>query len=564
MISRYLLALCSVGASWAAPKSPRSAQSFDYVIVGGGNAGLTVANRLSEDPSVSVAVIEAGTHIENVVGNLSAVPGYVSTLQGVVAASSEAGWGFQTEPQTLGGSTSINNMAYARSAKGAYQVWADTVSDQSYTWEQVLPYYLKSMDFTPPDDETRRANATPSYDDAMTNEGGPLDATYPAYAESWSTWVAEGLEDIGVNRTDALIDGSVMGGTWQLLTVDHATGHRASSDTNFLRPVLGRSNLKVFTETMAERIIFDDSKTATGVEVTRNNKTSVIRAKKEVIVSAGVFQSPQLLMVSGVGPRAVLEQYGIDVVADRPGVGQGMKDHIFLVITFEIALPSFVNTATGPLTNPGGDYVGLEKLPASLRSNWSSETKSVLNALPSDWPEIQYLMLPAALTGGTTAGASYGTIFTALQAPQSTGNVTISSALMSDKPLINPNYMSAQADVDVMVAAFRRVREMVTSTSLADIIISEFLPGPSVQTDDEIFAYMELALSPMSHAHATNAMGKYSDPNAVVGTTGKVYGVNGLRVIDASAFPFLLPGPAPQTHVYMLAEKLSDAIKKGE
>ncbi|RYP44791.1 hypothetical protein DL768_008782 [Monosporascus sp. mg162] len=582
-----LLALCASSPVWAAPSTRRS---FDYVIVGGGTAGLTVANRLTEDPAVTVAVIEAGTFIENIVGNISQVPAYVNTLQRAAATNRALGWGFKTTPQpglggvvvdyvrakTLGGCSSINNMAYSLSSKGAFKLWADTVGDQSYRWDQIVPYYRKSMDFTPPDATTRWANATPSYNAASTAKGGPLGITYPAYAQSWSTWVAKGLAAVGIAPTTALLDGTLSGSTWKLFTVDHTTGHRASSDTAFLRPVLGRSNLVVFTDTLAERILFGANKVATGVEVTMANTMFTLTAKREVILAAGVFQSPQLLMVSGVGPKAVLQQYQIPVVADRPGVGQGLRDHILIPLTYRVNLASvdltaaavvaeFNNQARGPLTSPGNDFVGLEKIPSALRANWSSQTKTILDALPADWPDVEYLVLPVPVSDGAIPGAAYGTLFAALQAPQSLGNVTIVSAKMADAPVINPNWLTAQADLDVLVAAFKRMRQIVASSAMAGVILGEeFLPGPTFQTDEQILAYTRLAGTSISHAHSTNAMGKVADPKAVVGSTGKVYGVKNLRVVDASIFPFLLPGPSPQSHVYMLAEKLADAIKAGK
>lgn len=446
-------------------------------------------------------------------------------------------------------------MAYSRSTKGAFQLWADTVGDQSYTWDNVLPYYRRSMNFTPPNAMTRFANATPSYDAAATAQGGPLDITYSAYAESWSTWVARGLAAIGMPGTGALLDGALNGSTWQLYTVDPSTGHRASSATNFLRPALSRPNLFVFTETMAERILFNSNATATGVTVTSGNSTFGITATKEVILSAGVFQSPQLLMVSGVGPRAVLEQHDIPVIADRPGVGQGMLDHMLIPLTYRVNLASIDTTSaefvrefdtlgTGPVTNAGNDFIGLEKIPASFRANWSSETCNILDALPADWPEVEYLVLPTAVTGGTLPGAAYGTIFTALQAPQSTGNVSITSASMRDAPLINPNWLTAQADLDILVAAFRRVRQMAASEAMAGIIIGdEVLPGPSFQTEDSILAYFKFAGTSISHGHATNRMGKASNARAVVCPAGKVYGVKNRRW-----HPFLVKSvpPPPQ------------------
>ena len=288
----------------------------------------------------------------------------------------------------LGGCSSINNVAYSRSSKGAFQLFADTVGDQSWTWENVLPFYKKSMDFVPPDASTRFANATPSYTASSTARGGPLDISYPAYAQAWSTWVAKGLAAIGIPQAKSFIDGSLSGSAYQMYTVYHGDGHRSSSDIAYLRPVQKRrTNLVVFTDTLAERVVFDSKKTATGVVVTSGNTTFTLTARQEVILSAGVFQSPQLLMVSGVGPKDVLQKYNIPVVADRPGVGQGMQDHILIPLTYQVNLAGtdpqspatiadFNDRARGPLTNPGGDFVGLEKIPAAFRANWSSETKS--------------------------------------------------------------------------------------------------------------------------------------------------------------------------------------------
>lgn len=276
-------------------------------------------------------------------------------------------------------------MAYSHSSRGAFQRWADTVGDQSYTYDNVIQYYQKSMDFTPPDNAARWANATPLYDPADTVVGGPLAVTYPTYANSWSTWVAKGMAACGIHETDAFINGNLNGSSWQLGTINHQNSFRASAETAFLRPYLSRPNLVLFNGTLAERIIFNNLKVATGVEVTTAQKTYTISATKEVIVSAGVFQSPQLLLVSGVGPAALLREHNITVVADQPGMGQGMNDHILVPLTYQVNLAAestvtvqdiddFNTYASGPLANPGGDYIGLEKIPQALRTNFSAET----------------------------------------------------------------------------------------------------------------------------------------------------------------------------------------------
>jgi len=276
-------------------------------------------------------------------------------------------------------------MSYSHSSKGAFQLWADTVGDQSYTYENVVSYYRKSMNFTPPDNESRFANATPLYDPADTFTGGSLAVTYPSFATSWGTWIAKGMEAVGIHKTDAFINGNLNGSSWTLDTISHHNGFRASSESAFLRPYLSRPNLALFDWSLAERIIFNDCQVAIGVEVTTAQTTYNLSATSEVIISAGAFQSPQLLMVSGVGPAALLQQHNITILADRLGVGQGMNDHILFPLTYKVNLAidptmtaqdiyDFNTYAVGPLVNPGGDYAGLEKIPPALRASFSAKT----------------------------------------------------------------------------------------------------------------------------------------------------------------------------------------------
>ncbi|KAI0139590.1 GMC oxidoreductase [Hypoxylon sp. NC0597] len=569
-------------------------QSFDYIIVGGGTAGLVLANRLTEDDGVKVAVIEAGTFPEDVVGNVTQVPAYAPEFEG---GELDLEWNFTTTPQAglggisvdyyrakaLGGCSDINFMAYGRTAKGAHQLWADTLGDQSYTYDNMVKYYERTMNFSPPNSQTRLANATPTYDPADTATGGGLDVTFPSYSQSWSTWVAKGLAAIGLSQVESFINGDLLGHSWQMTTITQSNGFRSSSQAGYLRPILGRPNLTVMNGTFAEHIIFNSKKEATGVQVTARGKTSTIAAKKEVILSAGVFQSPQLLMVSGVGPKAQLQKFNIPVVVDLPGVGQGMIDHITVPISYQVgvvttstltgsslteAIAEFNAHGTGPLSNNGGDYIGMEKAPAEFRANFSAETIKQLSALPADWPELQYNVLPATVSatsiggGEAVPGANYASMLASVIAPQSRGNVSIASARMSDPPLINPNIFTAQADVELLFTAFKRVRQALQSSAMAPVLIGEeFFPGPAVQTDGQILDYLRNTVRPFSHAFATNKMGTASDPSAVVDNHGQVFGVKKLRVVDASAFPFLPPGPAPQIQVYTLAEKLADDIK---
>lgn len=270
-------------------------------------------------------------------------------------------------------------------------MWADSVGDQSYTYGNMLQYYHKTMNFSPPEPNARFANATPQYNAADTVTIGRLDVTYAAYAQPWSTWVAKGLAAVGIPPVNAFINGNLMGQSWQMNTITRSSGFRSDSETVYLRPFLHRPNLAIFNGTFAQRIVFKGT-AATGVQVTAAGSTCTITAKKEVVLAAGVFQSPQLLQVSGVGPAALLQKYNIKVIANRPGVGQGMSDHITVPISYRVNVPTetslhdpayleqaidqFNAHAMGPLSSAGGDYLGMEKIPQALRANFSAQTNN--------------------------------------------------------------------------------------------------------------------------------------------------------------------------------------------
>lgn len=267
-------------------------------------------------------------------------------------------------------------MTYQRGSKGTYKMWADQVGDRSYEWDHFLPYFEKSLEFTPPDSSARPANATPQYDASnLGNGSGPVSITFARYAHAFSSWVQLALKQIGIHPINGLTSGYLLGSSYQLLTIDRARMDRESSETSFLRQDgLSRGNLIVYQSALAKKVLFDRNKRATGVQVDMGNQTFVLTARREVIVSAGAFQSPQLLMVSGVGPAATLQRHGISVVADRSGVGQNMWDHVLggpsyrvnLITVSSLTIPEFAaaaaqqynQSATGIFTDSGTDFLG--------------------------------------------------------------------------------------------------------------------------------------------------------------------------------------------------------------
>ncbi|KAI0165451.1 putative glucose-methanol-choline oxidoreductase [Hypoxylon sp. FL1284] len=574
---------------------PGDDAAYDYVIVGGGTAGLTVASRLIEQNAGTVAVIEAGTFYETTNGNLSEIPAMdtIFSWKGLKDWQPMIDWGYITTPQagglnqtlhyargkTLGGTSARNYMVYQRATEESYNEWADLVGDDAYAFNNFMNFLEKSTNFSGPDQTLRFANATPMFSTAHEGDHtGPLSVTFPNYAHAYATWAAESLAEIGMKPIDGFLDGKLIGSAWSMSTVDRTTMKRSSSETAFLRSTVGNPNYMVYPLTMAKKINFDGSKKATGVAVETGGFSYTLSARKEVIVSAGAFGSPQMLLVSGVGPADDLKALNIPVVADRPGVGKGMQDHVFFGVSYEVNAPTssslsitdfaeeqaelFNSSASGMLTTTGIEVLGWEKIPKELRSNWSNATLSTLDAYPEDWPEVEYLSASTLL--GTMQnsrapgdGKNYGTLAVALAAPRSRGSVTINSADTDVHPNINPNFLTDQADIDVMIAGVKRAREFWTSDAMKPFTIGdEAFPGSDVATDAEIEKAVRTNFETVWHAACTCAMGKTNDANAVVDSKARVIGVQNLRVVDASSFPILVPGH-PQSTIYGLAEKIA-------
>ncbi|KAL1962143.1 hypothetical protein VTN77DRAFT_547 [Rasamsonia byssochlamydoides] len=577
-------------------------QTYDYVVVGGGTGGSAIATRLAQ-AGHRVAIIEAGEFYELGDPVLASTPGGDFAFVGADQTDADplVDWVFMTEKQLgangrsvhyargkcLGGSSALNFMIYQRGTEGSFQQWADLVDDQSYTFDNLLPYFKKSVQFTPPNTAIRASNASAQYnEDAFSSTGGPLHVSYPNYAAPFSSWVEQGLRAIGLPEIQDFNSGKLIGSQYAALTLRPSDQTRSSSEASFIQSAMNDSslNLKIYTGTMAQRVLFDSSKTATGVEVVSNGLVYQINAAKEVIVSAGAFQSPQVLMLSGIGPASTLEQFGIPVVVDLPGVGQNMWDHVLFGPSYRVKVDTFTKVVrdvvylaeqllnyvlnrNGPLTSNSADYLGWEKVPESYLNNFTAQAQQDLAAFPDDWPNIEYISGPGyvgdfsnLLLNQPFDGYSYGTILGALVSPLSRGNVTIQSASIMDPPIINPNWLVSDTDAQVAVAAFKRAREAFASAAMSPVVIGEeYWPGPQVSTDEEILEVIRNSLQTVWHAACTCKMGRSDDPTAVVDSQARVYGVKNLRVVDASAFPILPPGH-PQSAVYMLAEKIADLI----
>ncbi|KAK5123338.1 hypothetical protein LTR85_002769 [Meristemomyces frigidus] len=507
-------------------------------------------------------------------------------------------WEFMTTPQAgvsnktkhyprgkcLGGSSARNYMTYQRPTIGTMQKWADDVGDQSWVWEKVLPYYQRSTTFTPPDMSTRLANSTALFDASAFGDG-PVQVSYARYVNPSTSWIMNAWSEIGDPvRTEGLESGELLGHQYLPSTIDPKTQERSSSQAYF-ELALGTTQLSVYTHAFVKRILFDHDKTATGVTVETSGMLYTISAKKEVVLSAGAFQSPQLLMVSGVGPAETLKEYDIPVIQDLPGVGQGMEDNPMFGITFAVdvettstylnnptrfggAIAEYNEHRTGFLTSCGADAVSFEKLVNMDHLNISDKAKQAMALVPEDWPDVQFwgfnTWLGAQFGSAPPDTKNYACFLSSLIAPLSKGYVTINSSDMADAPIINPNWMTDPTDQELAVASFQRQREFLNTTALRSISPDgEAYPGADVTSYDDLLAVIQQQTSTFAHAAVTCKMGMANDSMAVVDSKARVFGVRNLRVVDISAMPFLPPGQ-PQATAYMLGEKLADEILYGE
>lgn len=451
----------------------------------------------------------------------------------------------------------------------------------------MLPHFQSSPSFTPPDNAKRGSKVKTDYDPAaFSSTGGPLQVSYANYVPSWSTYVEKALNSLGLKSIDGFSSGSLLGYSYTTTTVRPQTATRSASD-DFVKAARSEklATLKVYTQSLAKRVLFNADKKATGVEVSSLGMDYTLTARKEVIVSGGAFQSPQILMVSGVGPKQHLEEFDIDVVADLPGVGQNLWDHILFGPSFEVqglddtlsvaindpavfkgALDAYAGQQAGPLTSNQVELLGWEKVPKQYRTKFSNETEKKLSTFPSDWPEVEFIPLNVysedwsfPILQQPADGKKYTSINGALVAPLSRGNITLQSNSTTDAPLINPNFLGDKGDQEVAIALFRRLREVAKATPLENIVLSEVYPGAQYETDEQILTVLRDTLMTVWHAACTCKMGKPDDKMAVVDSKARVYGVKGLRVVDASAFPVLIPGH-PLGTVYALAEKIAHEI----
>ncbi len=523
----------------------------DYVIVGAGSAGCALAYRLSEDGANSVIVIEYGG---SDAGPFIQMPGALSFPMNMKRYD----WGFESEPEThLGnrkmhvprgkvivGSSSINGMVFVRGHAQDFNHWRDSGA-QGWGYADVLPYFKRMENWSGGDDTTYRGHSGPLH----VSRGTRKNPLFMAFQEAG--------RQAGYPVTEDYNGGQQEGFGAMEQTV--FKGERWSAAKAYLRPALKRDNVSV-VRGFARRVIIKDGK-ANGVEIVRKRQVQAVRARKEVIIAASAINSPKLLMLSGIGPADHLKEHGIDVVADRPGVGQNLQDHLELYLQVKSKLPITLYRYWNLL---GKARVGLQWMLTRTGPGASNQFETagfIRSAAGVDYPDIQYHFLPIAVSyNGKAAAEGHGfQAHVGTNRSPSRGQVTLRSNNAMEPPRIRFNYMSEAQDWQDFRTAIRLTREVFAQPAFDKYADGEIQPGASVQSDDELDSFIREHAESAYHPCGTCRMGASDDPMAVVDPQTRVIGVKGLRVADSSIFPRITNGNLNAPSI-MVGEKAADHI----
>ena len=525
---------------------------FDYIIIGGGSAGCVLAGRLSEDPAVRVCLLEAGPADSSV---LIHCPAGLA----VMAKFELNGWGQNTTPQpglggrqgyqprgkVLGGSSSINAMVYIRGQHADYDHWA-AQGNPGWGWEDVKPYFLKA--------EHNERGA-----DAWHGQGGPFNVADLRSPHRFSHLFTEaGVQAGEVHNTD--FNGATQEGVG-LYQVTHKNGERHSTAKAYLTPHLARPNLQVITGARATRILFEGLR-AVGVEYRQGGTLQQVRATREVLLSAGALLSPQLLMLSGVGPGAALQRHGIPVLHDLPGVGAHLHDHpdVVQVLDAPNHRDLFGLSLTGMVNALRGIREWRRHRTGILTTNFA-EAGGFIKSYPAEpAPDLQLHFVVGKLVDHgrkTVFGHGYSAHVCLLQ-PKSRGSVSLASADPMALPLVDPNFFGDPDDLRRLVRGFQRTRAILSQPALARLGAKELPASAAARTEAEIEQFIRQHADTIYHPVGTCRMGQGALD--VVDAELRVHGLAGLRVVDASVMPRIVSGNTNAPTV-MIAEKAVDLLR---
>lgn len=508
---------------------------YDYIIVGAGSSGCPVARRLSDDPNLRVLLIEAGPHAERF---------WIKTPAGMAKLyfNQLLNWNFHTEPierlnnrrmywprgKVLGGSSAINGMVFIRGHRADFDSWRD-LGNSGWGYDDVLPHFRAMEHFE------RRA-------DAFRGQGGPLWVSDPVVKSASSEDFIAAAEALGHPRLEDMNGAAHDGVGFMQHTI--RAGRRHSSYAAFVAPVRDRPNLTVLTQTHVARVTFK-GRMATGVEVIEKGQRRQISARREVILSGGALNTPQVLMLSGIGPGAELQRLGIPLVLDSPGVGQNLQDHFYMHTGWRATDDSSYNANLSGLRKywEGFRYLMTRRGYLALGS---SQVAAFVKSRPEEpIADLQISFRPMTFQyfpdGTVRVEGQPGMGVSVYQLrPRTVGRVALRSPDPLDKIAALPNFLTDPADTAAMISGLRQIRQIMTTDPIRARVVAEEVPGPGVLTDDDLYRFMEATGNSAHHQAGTARMGR--DALAVVDERLKVRGIDRLRVVDASIMPHLTSG----------------------
>jgi choline dehydrogenase len=528
----------------------RDAAKFDYVIVGAGSAGCVLANRLSAGGKHTVLLLEAGPKDTNIWIHVPI--GY-----GKLFKEKSVNWMYQTEPEpglngrqvfqprgkVLGGSSSINGLLYVRGQHEDYDRWRQR-GNVGWGYDDVLPYFKKA--------ENQQRGA-----DDYHGSGGPLSVSDWRHEDPLSEAFVKAAVESGIPFNPDF-NGKTQEGAGFFQTTTRR-GRRASSAYSYLRPAKSRSNLHIETSALAQRIVFE-GKRARAVEYKQNGALRIARARKEVLVSGGAYNSPQLLQLSGIGPGDLLRTHGIDVVLDAPGVGNDLQDHLQVRIVTRCAQRVTLNDVVNhPVRRvmAGVRWALARSGPLTIAAGTSGAFFKTNPRLSSPDIQIHFIPFSTDKMGENLHPFSGFTASVCQLRPESRGSLRIRSADPSAPPEIRINYLASETDRAAFIEGVRILRKILAAPALREYCVEEVYPGAKVIDDEDVLDFCRKTGSTVYHPTSTCRMG--NDPLAVVDQRLRVRGIESLRVVDASVMPDLMSGNTNAPTI-MIAEKASDMI----
>lgn len=527
---------------------------FDYVVVGAGSAGCALAGRLSEDPTKTVALVEAGPPARSF---------WIGAPAGIAKLfrHTRLNWNYFTESvptlngrkvhwprgKVLGGCSAINGMVYMRGHPLDFDDW-EALGNEGWGWNDVLPYFMRS--------ESNERGASQYH-----NDKGPWKVSDPVLRHPTSEAFIAAAQRHGIERIADLNGPPFEGVAFQQFSI--GDGRRHTAYDAFIRPVLHRRNLRVLTDTLTLKVLFE-GRQACGIEVQERGQRRTIRAAREVILSAGAINSPQILMLSGIGPGEMLNRHAIPVLLDAPGVGRNLHDHWGGTLTLQgrqessynsqlVGWRKFWHGANYLLRRRG--YLALGSSPLSIYTRSSPELRQ---------PDLQLVTRPMTFhfepDGAIKIDSFPGISAVALlMDPRSKGHLELRSNNPGDAPLIHPNYLADPEDARRLLVGMKLMRKILATEPMASRIMAERSPGPQVTTDEELLDHVKNNGTTAWHPVGTCKMG--IDAMAVVDPSLRVRGVERLRVVDASIMPEITSGNTSAPAV-MIGEKAADLIRK--